>query len=87
MKLEKINYGSAVIFGALSFVLYLALGVMQWIARDELMATYGMQISALSAFVTAPVIGGVSGYLAVLVGIVIYNLVAKRYPISWSVKK
>ncbi len=86
MKLEKINYNSAVIFGVLSLVMYLAVGFLQWSLRDVLVAQ-GISINAVQTFIVAPVVGGVVGYLFILVWIALYNLVAKRYPISWTVKK
>ncbi|MBT6690678.1 hypothetical protein HN903_01225 [archaeon] len=86
MKLTKINYNSAVFFGALALVMYLIAGILQWSLRDVL-ATQGINVTAVSAFVTAPVLGGVIGYLSMVVIIAIYNFVAKRYPISWDVSK
>jgi len=86
MKLTKINYNSAVIFGVLSLVMYLVVGFLQWSLRDVLIAQ-GISITAVQTFVVAPLVGGVLGYLFFLVGIVLYNLVAKRYPISWEVSK
>lgn len=86
MKLTKINYGSAVFFGAMTLAMYLAIGVLQWSLRDVLVAQ-GIQITAVQTFITAPIIGAIVGYLVMLVMIVIYNLVARKYPISWEVKK
>ena len=86
MKLEKINYNSAVVFGAVSLVMYLAIGLVQWAARNELMA-YGIQVSAVQSFVVAPLVAGIAGYLITLLWIAVYNTVAKKYPISWVVKK
>ena len=86
MKLTKIDYNSAVIFGVLSLVMYLAVGFLQWSLRDVLIAQ-GIQVNAVQTFVVAPLVGGVLGYLFVLVGIILYNSVAKKYPISWEVKK
>jgi hypothetical protein len=86
MKLEKINYDSAVIFGVLSVAMYLVIGFLQWSLRDVLLAQ-GIPVSAVQTFIVAPLVGGVVGYLFVLVWIVLYNVVAKRYPISWTVKK
>ena len=87
MKLTKISYNSAVIFGVLSLIMYLVVGILQWTARVELLVSYGVQVTAVSAFVVAPIVGGIAGYLFVLVGIVIYNFVARKYPISWEVSK
>jgi len=86
MKLTKINYNSAVIFGVLSFVMYLAIGFLQWTLRDVLIAQ-GISVSAVQSFVVAPIVGGIVGYLFMLLGIVLYNFVAKKYPISWEVRK
>ena len=86
MKLTKINYGSAVFFGLIAFAMYLAVGILQWSLR-ELLIDQGMMITAISSFVYGPIVGGVVGYLSALAIIAIYNLVAKKYPISWEVKK
>lgn len=87
MKLTKINYNSAVFFGAMAFLMYLAVGVLQWSIRDELLAAYNVEVTAVSAFAVAPIVGGIVGYLSMFVMIIIYNFVAKKYPISWEVKK
>lgn len=86
MKLTKIGYMSAVVFGALSFVMYLIVGILQWNLRDVLIAS-GIPVDAVQTFIVAPIAGGFIGYLVVLATIGIYNLVAKKYPISWEVKK
>lgn len=86
MKLTKINYNSAVIFGVLSLVMYLAVGVLQWSLKDVLISQ-GIQVTAVNTFLVAPLVGGVIGYLVVLVAIVLYNMIAKKYPIAWEVKK
>jgi len=86
MKLTKINYKSAVFFGAITLVMYLALGIYLWGQRDILLAN-GVVLSWAMAFVITPIIGAIVGYLAMLVVIVVYNLVARKYPISWAVSK
>lgn len=86
MKLTKINYNSAVIFGVFSVAMYLVVGVLQWSLRDALLIQ-GIVVKPLQTFVVAPLVGGVIGYLFVLVGILLYNSVAKKYPISWTTNK
>jgi len=86
MKLTKINYGSAVFFGAIALVMYLALGALQWSLRDVL-AAQGIMITGVQTFITAPIVGAIVGYLVMLVVIAIYNFVAKWYPIGWEVSK
>ena len=86
MKLTKISYMSAVVFGALGLVMYLFIGALQWSMRSVLMAS-GYSVSALDSFVIAPVSGALAGYLSALIVIAIYNLVARKYPIAWEVKK
>jgi hypothetical protein len=86
MKLTKIGYNSAAIFGVFSLIMYLVVGMLQWSLRDVLIAQ-GIEVNALQTFLVAPVIGGIVGYLVVLIGIVLYNFVAKKYPISWEVAK
>ena len=86
MKLTKIRYGSAVFFGAFALVMYFLLGALQWSLRDVLIAQ-GIQITGIQTFVYAPVVGGIVGYVLALIMIVIYNAVAKKYPISWEIGK
>lgn len=86
MKLERINYGSAVFFGVSVLVLQLVVGLVQFLARDALILQ-GYQVVPFQVLVAAPLIGGVVGYLVFLVMIVIYNAIAMKYPISWEVKK
>lgn len=86
MKLTKINYASAVFFGAVTLVMYLLIGLLQWSLRDVLLAQ-GIPITFVQTFIVAPIIGAIVGYLMMLVIIAIYNLVARKYPIGWTVKK
>jgi hypothetical protein len=86
MKLTKINYGSAVFFGLIAFAMYLVVGILQWSLRSVLLEN-GMMVTAISSFVYGPIVGGIVGYLSALAVIAIYNLVAKKYPISWEVGK
>jgi len=86
MKLTKINYGSAVFFGAVALVMYLALGLLQWSLRDVL-AAQGIMITGIQTFVITPAVGAILGYAVMLVVITIYNFVARRYPIAWEVSK
>jgi hypothetical protein len=86
MKLTKIRYGSAVFFGVFALIMYLLLGVLQWSLRDVLLAQ-GIQLTALQTFVYAPVIGGIVAYVLTLIAIVVYNWVAKKYPIAFEVSK
>jgi chromate transport protein ChrA len=87
MKLSKISYTSAVFFGAFALVMSLFYGTMQWIARDALMQMYNIQITLAQAFFVTPLVGGIVGYLVLVVAIFIYNAVARKFPISWEVKK
>jgi len=86
MKLTKINYGSAAFFGLIAFIMYLVVGILQWSLREGLISQ-GMMVTAISSFVYGPIVGGIVGYLSALVVIAIYNFVAKKYPIAWTIKK
>lgn len=86
MKLTKINYGSAVFFGAIALVMYLLLGLLQWSLRDVLLAQ-GIAVTWMQTFVITPIVGAIVGYVIMLVMIAIYNLVARKYPVSWDIKK
>ena len=86
MKLTKINYGSAVFFGAIAFVMFLASGLYLWGFRDVLLAE-GVVLTWVQTFIVAPIVGAIVGYLIMIVVIVIYNAVAKKYPVAWTVAK
>ena len=86
MKLKKIRYSSAVYFGVLALVLQLILGALQWPARDQL-ALMGYEVNAINLFVYAPLLGAIVGFLFAAIAILIYNVVAKKFPIAWEVKK
>lgn len=86
MKLTKINYKSAVFFGVFAVVMYLPFGLFMWISRSVLSAQ-GISITAVQTFIVAPIQSGIIGYLMMMVMILVYNFVAKKYPITWEIKK
>jgi hypothetical protein len=91
MKLSKINYKSAVFFGVFSAIIYLFGGIsvlfLNWQA-PEIGAEIGIgETTLLQAIILTPLVGGIVVYLLFLFGTWVYNRVAKRYPISWEVKK
>jgi len=86
MKLTKISYNSAVFFGALALVMYLPFGLFMWTSRS-LLLTQGVSITAVQTFIVAPIQSGIIGYLSMLVVVLVYNFVAKKYPITWEIKK
>ncbi len=86
MKITKINYGSAVFFAAASLAMSLLSGLYLWKTK-ELLAAQGVVITGVQTFITAPLLSTAIGYLTVLAVILIYNLVAKKYPIAWEVQK
>ncbi len=91
MKINKINYVSAVYFLALSFVLYLIIGVVQLIAENAnpgTFSSFGLATPTfLSSVIYAPLTGGLIGCLFALLSILVYNIVAKKYPISIELSK
>lgn len=86
MKLTKINYGSAMFFGVITLIMYLALAVLQWSLRSYF-AQQGIVITGVQTFVITPIVGAIVGYVVAIVVIAIYNLVAMKYPIGWTVSK
>jgi|GEM_PF-607072 len=95
MELKKISYKSAVFFGFFALVSYFLIGLLQF-GSLKLAAgntAYAEALNALSSMsplmllVGVPVISGVVVYLLALLAIFIYNIVAKKYPISWEIKK
>jgi len=89
MKLTKINYVSAVFIGASALVMYFILGVLQLIllSQDPTLIALMGSASKVQILVYTPLIGCVVAYLFTLLMILVYNVVAKKYAISWIVKK
>ncbi len=89
MKLTKINYVSAVFIGASALVMYFILGVFQLIlvSQDPTLVALMGSVSKVQILIYTPIIGGVVAYLFTLLMILVYNVVAKKFPISWDVKK
>ena len=87
MKLSKISYTSAVFFWATALVFFFLYGWMLWSMREAILMQSGAEITIGMAFVWLPLVGSLMVYAMTTVAIFIYNLVARKYPISWEVKK
>ena len=89
MKLTKINYVSAVFIGVSALVMYFILGIFQLIlvSQDPTLVALMGSVSNMQVLVYTPIIGGVVAYLFTLVMILVYNVVAGKFPISWEIKK
>jgi hypothetical protein len=87
MKISKINYGSAVFFGAVALLMSLLYGTLLWGMKDAILQQSGAQVTAVLCFLQLPLIGGIIVYAMTLILIAVYNLIAKIYPIAWEVKK
>jgi len=89
MELKRINRRSALFFGAVALVFYLIIGIFQLLATSripELQAQFGAA-NPLQSLVVAPLVGAVVTYLFMIIVIIVYNLVAQKYPISWKVTR
>jgi len=88
MELKQIKYKSAIFFSVAALVMYLLMGILQLVVANDpaFVAMYG-SVSPLQALVYAPVLGAAVSYLFMVLMIFIYNVVAKKYPVSWEVKK
>jgi len=89
MKLSRINYSAAMFFGILAIVMYFLSGLLQVLLSTnypELVSVVG-PADPLQALVIVPIIGGIIIYIALIIVIAVYNLVAKKWPISWEMKK
>jgi len=87
MKLTKINYGSAVFFGVVAAVTVLVIGLLA-VALPQFAAAMGLQSALpLLGVLFASLMQGLSVYAFILFSIVVYNLVAKKFPVSWEVAK
>ncbi|MFH1521402.1 MAG: hypothetical protein ABIF18_00425, partial [archaeon] len=74
---------SAVFFGAISLLISLPLGSF----IRNFLSTQGIFITAVQAFIIMPIQSAIMGYLFTLAMILVYNFVAKKYPISWELGK
>jgi hypothetical protein len=86
MKLEKISYKSAVFFGVLSLLLSFVTGLMARFSTDAAQLFQWTPASSWEV-VAGSFLQGISTYLGILLMILVYNRVAKKYPISWKVSK
>ena len=86
MKLTKINYGSAVFLAAITFITTLLTGLIV-AAVPRLSAQMGIPATTYSMALSATATQTIAVYVSVVLSIAIYNLIAKKYPISWETKK
>ncbi len=91
MELKRISYMSAIFFGVLSILLAFLLGLLKFLLSKtdpvSVVMMFGTPFLALNDLLKAPLFNGAMVYISLVVTILIYNLVAKKYPISWTVKK
>lgn len=87
MQLKRISPRSAVFFGAAALVFYLISGLVQWILASRIPAYQAVigAVNPVQILVIVPIVGGIIAYILTLVLIWVYNMVAKRNPISWDV--
>jgi len=90
MELKKIRYSSATFFGIAALVMYFVRGLMQLIIVNRFpeytQALFG-EIVGWQVLILLPAISAFVVYLVVLLLIYIYNMVAKKYPVSWELRK
>ena len=86
MKLSKISYQSAVFFAAITLFSTLIAGLIVT-AFPQVSTQIGMPATTYLAVLAGSVTQTIGVYVGVIFSIAIYNLVAKRYPISWETKK
>lgn len=88
MKLTKIKYTSSVFFGAIAIIFYSIMGILLWSTKDYLSEFgYSYDVTAGYVMIQAPLIAGFVTFIASLLAILVYNIVARKFPISWEVKK
>ena len=88
MELKNIRYRSAVFFAVLALLMYFIMGILQVLVGQDptFVAMYGA-VSSLQALVYTPLLGMVLFYLLMVLVIFIYNVVARKYPVEWTIKK
>ena len=86
MKLTKISYQSAVFFAAITFLSTLIAGLVV-AAVPQVSTQLGVPTTTYLMALSGSVTQTIGVFVGVLFSILIYNLIAKRYPISWETKK
>ena len=86
MKLNRISYKSAVFFGVFALIMFFLMGILALISF-EAASMFQWAPASFWEVLLAAIVQGVSTYIGVLVLVLIYNLVAKKWPISWDIKK
>jgi len=91
MELKRIKFVSAFYFGVVALVVQLITGISQLIlykSNPGLFSSNGLPApSAVFSLIVTPVIVGVLFYVFMLLLIWIYNQVARKFPISWEVRR
>ena len=99
MKLTRINPMSSLVFGLFATIFTAIIGLLLVIGRQfaynaevdfsEYFSYFGYSYGESAGYilVQAPIIAGFVMFITVFIAIAIYNLVAKKFPISWEVKK
>jgi hypothetical protein len=88
MELKNIKYRSAIFFAVVTLIMSFILGLLQlMVAKDPaFVAMYG-SVKAVQVLIFSPILGLLFSYIFIVFMIFVYNMVAKKYPISWEVKK
>ena len=89
MELKRISPRSAIFFGVAAVVFYFISGLTQWILASRIPA-FQAAIGTINPFqilVIVPIVGGIIAYILTLILVWVYNIVAKRNPISWEVDR
>ena len=102
MELKKISYKSTVFFAALGLIVALIFGLFQLFILKTMYASMATMsqfeqyadtyiqmaqgITVWSSLIYMPVLSTLITAIIVLAIIGIYNLVAKKYPISWDIE-
>ena len=92
MELKNVKFKSAVFLGVFTLVYLLIVGALQLILKSASVGVAGYDqlfgnVTPLMVLVQVPVTGAVTAYIFGLIAILVYNFVAKKYPISWNLKK
>ncbi len=91
MQLKRINYRTAYAFGVVILVLWLLRGLIVWYASSnlpQLALTLGIPagLPFLWTVIGFPLLSAVIYAIVIALIILVYNRVARTFPISWEVK-
>jgi len=90
MILKNIKYSSAVFIGSIALVFQVIAGILQVVINAAVPGYFsqlGVAIEPVQTIIIGPILVAILSYLISLLGIWVYNFIARKYPIAWEISK